>query len=141
MAPAFLARRILREARIDATALGGAAPIADHVWLVGQHDTLKSAAHSTSIAPSLSLDLLVPSPFPAFLYPDTGDLPVAPRATLIVAVNFFMLRKYKDIKTLPPSQNFAADFARKGWHAVPAFLMPVIIPGVSLWLPELLLGK
>ena len=48
---------------------------------------------------------------------------------LIVAVNFFMLRRYKDIKTLPPSRNFAADFARKGWHAVPAFLMPVIILG------------
>ena len=48
---------------------------------------------------------------------------------LIVAVNFVMLRKYKDIKTLPPSKSFGADFARQGWHAVPAFLMPVIILG------------
>ena len=48
---------------------------------------------------------------------------------LIVAVNFVMLRRCRDIKTLPPSPNFAADFARKGWHAVPAFLMPVIILG------------
>ncbi|MDE0209959.1 MAG: TRAP transporter large permease [Boseongicola sp.] len=48
---------------------------------------------------------------------------------LIVAVNFVMLRRYRDIKTLPPSKNFAGDFARKGWHAVPAFLMPVIILG------------
>ena len=48
---------------------------------------------------------------------------------LIVAVNFVMLRKYRDIKTLPPSPHFAADFARASWHAVPAFLMPVIILG------------
>ena len=48
---------------------------------------------------------------------------------LIVTVNFVMLRRHRDIKTLPPSRDFAVEFARKGWHAVPAFLMPVIILG------------
>ena len=49
--------------------------------------------------------------------------------TLLIAVNFFLLRKYKDIKTLPPSENFARDLQQKTWHAIPAFLMPVIILG------------
>ena len=48
---------------------------------------------------------------------------------LLIAVNFFLLRKYKDIKTLPPSDNFARDLQQKTWHAIPAFLMPVIILG------------
>ena len=48
---------------------------------------------------------------------------------LIVIVNFVMLRRHRDIKTLPPSPNFTADVARKSWHAVPAILMPVIILG------------
>jgi len=48
---------------------------------------------------------------------------------LLIVVNFIMLRKHKGIKTLPPSQNMAADLTRKSWKAFPAFLMPVIILG------------
>ena len=48
---------------------------------------------------------------------------------LLIAVNFFLLRRHRDIETLPRSDNFALDLRRKGWHALPAFLMPVIILG------------
>lgn len=48
---------------------------------------------------------------------------------LLIIVNLAMLRKHKGIKTLPPSENIAADLTRKSWKAVPALLMPVIILG------------
>ena len=48
---------------------------------------------------------------------------------LLIIVNLAMLRKHKGIKTLPPSENIAADLTRKSWKAFPALLMPVIILG------------
>lgn len=48
---------------------------------------------------------------------------------LLIIVNLAMLRKHRGIKTLPPSENIAADLTRKSWKAVPALLMPVIILG------------
>ena len=59
-------RRFLRDVRGGATAivaaavtvmtLGGTALIGDHLWLVDQRDTLKSAADSASIAATLEID-------------------------------------------------------------------------------------
>ena len=48
---------------------------------------------------------------------------------LLIAVNFFLLRNYKNIKTLPRTDHFARDLGKTTWHAVPAILMPVIILG------------
>lgn len=48
---------------------------------------------------------------------------------LLIIVNLAMLRKHRGIKTLPPSENIAADLTRKSWKAFPALLMPVIILG------------
>lgn len=59
-------RRFLRDARGGATGIvaaavtvmtvGGTALIGDHLWLVDQRDTLKSAAEAASIAATLELD-------------------------------------------------------------------------------------
>ena len=66
--PAFPVRSFLGGTRAGATAIaaaavtvmafGGAALITDHVWLVGQRDTLKSAADSASIAATLEMNRL-----------------------------------------------------------------------------------
>ena len=67
------ARRFLRSTRAGATAIaaaavtvmavGGVALITDHVWLVDQRDTLKSAANSASLAATLALNrMLVADP-------------------------------------------------------------------------------
>ena len=48
---------------------------------------------------------------------------------LLIVVNIVILRKNKDIKTLPPSDNFPKEVARTGWKAIPALMMPVIILG------------
>lgn len=48
---------------------------------------------------------------------------------LLILVNFFLLRNQKDIKTLPPSENFPKEVAKTGWKAIPALLMPVMILG------------
>ena len=66
MEPVILVRRFLRDTRAGATViaaaalavmtLGGAALITDHLWLVDQRDTLKSAADSASIAATLEMN-------------------------------------------------------------------------------------
>ena len=67
------ARRFLRSTRAGATAIaaaavtvmavGAAALVTDHVWLVDQRDTLKSAANSASLAATLALNrMLVADP-------------------------------------------------------------------------------
>lgn len=48
---------------------------------------------------------------------------------LLILCNFFLLRKHKDIKTLPPSDNFPKEVVKTSWKAVPALLMPVMILG------------
>lgn len=48
---------------------------------------------------------------------------------LLCIVNYVMLRKYKNIKTLPPTDNFAGEVLKKGRISLPALLMPVIILG------------
>ena len=48
---------------------------------------------------------------------------------LLIVVNVVILRNKKDIKTLPPSDNFPKEVARTGWKAIPALMMPVIILG------------
>ena len=63
------AKRFLRSTRAGATAIaaaavtvmavGGAALITDHVWLVDQRDTLKSAANSASIAATLEMNRML----------------------------------------------------------------------------------
>ena len=63
------ARRFLHDTRAGATAIaaaavtvmavGGAALITDHVWLVDQRDTLKSAANSASIAATLEMNRML----------------------------------------------------------------------------------
>ena len=65
------AKRFLRSTRAGATAItaaavtvmavGGAALITDHVWLVDQRDTLKSAANSASIATTLAMNRMLES--------------------------------------------------------------------------------
>ena len=62
-------KRFLRETRAGATAfvaaavtvmsVGGAALIIDHLWLVGQRDTLKSAADSSSIATTHAMNRML----------------------------------------------------------------------------------
>jgi len=47
----------------------------------------------------------------------------------LILVNFILLRKYKTIETLPPSDNLPKDVAKATWSAFPALLMPVIILG------------
>ncbi len=69
MAFAVSAKRFLRSTRAGAAAVtaavvtvmavGGAALITDHVWLVDQRDTLKSAADSASIAATLALNRIL----------------------------------------------------------------------------------
>ena len=64
-----LAKGFLRSTRAGATAIaaaavtvmavGGAALVTDHVWLVDQRDTLKSAADSASIAATLALNRML----------------------------------------------------------------------------------
>ncbi len=64
--PFLSPRRFLRDVRGGATAivavavtvmtLGGTALIGDHLWLVDQRDTLKSAAEAASIATTLEID-------------------------------------------------------------------------------------
>ena len=64
-----LAKGFLRSTRAGATAIaaaavtlmavGGAALITDHVWLVDQRDTLKSAADSASIAATLAMNRML----------------------------------------------------------------------------------
>lgn len=49
--------------------------------------------------------------------------------TLLILINFYLLRRYKEIKTMPRVQNFPAVLAKKSWNAFPALLMPVIILG------------
>ena len=73
MLAAFLvsARRFLRHTRAGATAitaaaiavmtLGGAALITDHLWLVDQRDTLKSATDSAAVAATLAMRRLLDS--------------------------------------------------------------------------------
>ena len=66
---AVSARRFLRSTRAGAAAItaavvtvmavGGAALITDHVWLVDQRDTLKSAADSASIAATLAMNRIL----------------------------------------------------------------------------------
>jgi len=63
------AKRFLRSTRAGATAIaaaavtvmavGGVALITDHVWLVDQRDTLKSAANSASIAATLEMNRML----------------------------------------------------------------------------------
>ena len=48
---------------------------------------------------------------------------------LLIIVNFVMLRKNREIETLPASQSFARDLSKKSGQALPALLMPVIILG------------
>ncbi len=48
---------------------------------------------------------------------------------LLIIVNFFLLRKHKQIDVLPPSQNLPREVAKTTWHAFPALLMPIIILG------------
>lgn len=48
---------------------------------------------------------------------------------LLIAVNFFLLRKHKNIRTLPPAKNLPKEIVKTGWQALPALLMPVIILG------------
>lgn len=48
---------------------------------------------------------------------------------LLCIVNYVLLRKYKNIKTLPPSDNLAREVLNKGRISLPALLMPVIILG------------
>ena len=65
------AKRFLRSTRAGATAIaaaavtvmavGGVALITDHVWLVDQRDTLKSAANSASIATTLAMNRMLES--------------------------------------------------------------------------------
>ena len=67
--PARSGRRFLRETRAGATAVaaaavtvmsvGGAALIIDHLWLVDQRDTLKSAADSGSIAATHAMNRML----------------------------------------------------------------------------------
>ena len=69
MAFADSAKRFLRSTRAGAAAVtaavvtvmavGGAALITDHVWLVDQRDTLKSAAGSASIAATLAMNRIL----------------------------------------------------------------------------------
>ena len=69
MAFAVSARRFLRSTRAGAAAVtaavvtvmavGGAALITDHVWLVDQRDTLKSAADSASIAATIAMNRIL----------------------------------------------------------------------------------
>ena len=64
-----LTRRFLRSTQAGATAfaaaavtvmaVGGAALMADHVWLVDQRDTLKTAANSASIAATLAMNRML----------------------------------------------------------------------------------
>ena len=64
--PASMPRRFLRDVRGGATAIvaaavtvmtvGGTALIGDHLWLVDQRDTLKSAAAAASVAATLEID-------------------------------------------------------------------------------------
>lgn len=49
--------------------------------------------------------------------------------SLLIIVNALLLRKYKNIKTLPPSENFTAEVTTSTKKALPALLMPVIILG------------
>ena len=49
--------------------------------------------------------------------------------TLLILINFYLLRRYKEIKTMPRVQNFPVVLAKKSWNAFPALLMPVIILG------------
>ena len=66
-----LAKCFLRSTRAGATAIaaaavtvmavGGVALITDHVWLVDQRDTLKSAANSASIATTLAMNRMLES--------------------------------------------------------------------------------
>ncbi len=48
---------------------------------------------------------------------------------LLVVVNFFLLRNNKEIKTMPPVENFPKEVAQTTWRAIPAIIMPVIILG------------
>ena len=67
--PAGSCRRFLRETRAGATAVaaaavtvmsvGGVALIVDHLWLVDQRDTLKSAADSSSIAATHAMNRML----------------------------------------------------------------------------------
>ena len=73
MLTAFLisVRRFLRDTRAGATAitaavitvmaLGGAALITDHLWLVDQRDTLKSATDSAAVAATIAMKRLLDS--------------------------------------------------------------------------------
>ena len=49
--------------------------------------------------------------------------------TLLCIVNYVMLRKYKDIKVLPKSDNFTGEVVKKSRYALPALLMPFMILG------------
>jgi len=48
---------------------------------------------------------------------------------LLCLVNAVLLRKYKDIKTLPPTDNFTGEVIQKTRSALPALFMPVMILG------------
>ena len=48
---------------------------------------------------------------------------------LLCIVNYVMLRKHKDIKVLPPSDDFTGDVVKKARFALPALLMPFMILG------------
>lgn len=50
-------------------------------------------------------------------------------ATLLVILNLIMMRKNREITLLEPGDNLAVEFGRKGFRALPALLMPVIILG------------
>ena len=48
---------------------------------------------------------------------------------LLIIVNFFLLRSHKEIKTLPPVENFPKEVSKTTWRAIPAIIMPVMILG------------
>ena len=84
------ARRFVRSTRAGATAIaaaavtvmavGGVALITDHVWLVDQRDTLKSAANSASLAATLALNrMLVADPMASDAALKAALTPVARR--------------------------------------------------------------
>lgn len=48
---------------------------------------------------------------------------------LLCVINYVMLRNRQDLLLAEPPENFAAEFGKRTWFALPALLMPVIILG------------